>query len=128
MKRYHQDKELTIYQEEILKQKETNGTSNNKDDGKTYFPDLLTPYQRELLAKNKDFHIMMEMDVSKSEQKRNKLLHDAVLMCYIVGIIGSASLCGCSVHDKQVKKPEMVAHQVQKNNLLIAKEKSSHTR
>ena len=96
MKRYRQDKELTIYQEEILNQNKP--IDLKKEEGeKTYFPDLLTPYQRALLRGETPEEIKFFKDEEKNEEKRNKPLHSPMLLCYIASILGSAGLITPSV-------------------------------
>ena len=96
MKRYHQDKELTIYQQEILNQNKPIDLKKEEDE-KTYFPDLLTPYQRAILRGETPEEIEIFKDDQKNEEKRNKLLHSPILLCYIASILGSAGLVTPSV-------------------------------
>ena len=96
MKRYSKNNDLTIYQEEILNQHKPIDLKK-EDDEKTYFPDLLTPYQRALLRGETPEEIKFFKDEQKNEEKRNKPLHSPMLLCYIASILGSAGLLTPSV-------------------------------
>lgn len=85
-KRYSKNQELSLYQEEILNQKNSLQPIK-KEEEKTYFPDLLTPYQRAILRG----------ETPKEEEffkKDKKTLHNNLLLCYIAGILGAAGLTG----------------------------------
>ena len=119
MKRYHQDKELTIYQQEILNQKQPADLKKAEGE-KTYFPDLLTPYQRALLRGEKPEEIEILKQEEKNDKKSNKTLRGALLLCYIASVLGSANIQeGATFIIKSkpsLKKDMILINQNERNN------------
>lgn len=114
MKKHHQ--ELSDYQKEIahprdsigLTQSKKTSTPQKQEPEKTYFPDLLTPYQRALLRQDFEEIKKIEAEMQENKSKQNKPLLDAVILCYIAGMIISAGVCGgyhsCISNAKQTAK------------------------
>lgn len=121
MKNQHQNNDLSIYQREIAHPREglnlmkkQRETTSQKTAEKTYFPDLLTPYQRALLRQDTEAIKKMEAEMENNKKEKNNHLINPVILCYIAGILTAASLNGYGVYDTGANKNACLQQTIQK--------------